>query len=181
MLSTTLNDLPKDVLMNIFARLPVMPLLRLKCVCKPWYNVVRDPIFITKHVNQSALSNNGYFAITHCGGTFCGKCSISLISYETFREVITMTVPFKELHGKIPFQIVGSCNGVLCLNVSKFGDTDFLFNPATSEFKELPKPDDLFDECYVKAPSDSTLTPRLIVQNNYSLRKISKQIYNEEN
>jgi hypothetical protein len=126
MLSTTLNDLPEDVLMNIFARLPVIPLLRFKCICKPWYNVIRDPIFITKNVNQSALSNNGYFAITRYGGTFCGKCSISLISYETFREVITMTVPFKELHVKILFQIVGSCNSVLCLNVSKFADADFL-------------------------------------------------------
>ena len=126
MLSTTLNDLREDVLMNIFARLPVIQLLRFKCICKPWYNVIRDPIFITKNVNQSALSNNGYFAITRCGGTFCDKCSISLISYETFREVITMTVPFKELHVKIPFQIVGSCNSVLCLNVSKFADADFL-------------------------------------------------------
>jgi hypothetical protein len=96
MSSATLNDLPEDVLMNIFARLPVKSLLQFKCVCKPWYAVIRDPIFITKHANQSALSNNGYLAVTRCGGNFLGKCSISLISYETFHEVITITLPYKE-------------------------------------------------------------------------------------
>ena len=71
---------------------------------------------------------------------FGSKCSISLISYETFREAIRITIPSKE-YGKAPFRIVGSCNGILCLNVTEIGDTNFLFNPATSEFKELPKPD----------------------------------------
>jgi len=32
------------------------------------------------------------------------------------------------------------------LNNSTLGDTNFLFNPATSEFKKLPKPDDLVDK-----------------------------------
>ena len=145
MSSATLNDLPEDVLMNILARFPVKSLLQFKCVCKPWYAVIKDPIFITKHVNQSALRNNGYLAITRRGGNFLGKCSISLISYENFHEVITITLPYKE-DGVALFQIVGSCNGILCMNVSKLGNTNFLFNPATSELKELPKPDDLFDE-----------------------------------
>ena len=146
MLSAMLNDLPEDVLMDVFARLPVKSLLQFKCVCKSWYAIIRDPIFITKHVNhQSALSNNGYLAITRRGGTFGGKCLISLVSYETYREILKITIPFTKEHGRAPFRIVGSCNGVLCLNVSKLGDTIFLFNPATSEFKKLPKPD-RFDE-----------------------------------
>ena len=29
----------------------------------------------------------------------------------------------------------------MCLNVTRIGDTNFLFNPVISEFKELPKPD----------------------------------------
>ncbi|XP_050264028.1 F-box/kelch-repeat protein At3g23880-like [Quercus robur] len=139
MSSSMLNNLPEDVLMDIFARLPVKSLLQFKCVCKSWCNLIKEPIFITKHVNQSALSNNGYLAVTRQGSTFGGNCSISLISYETFREVIRITIPSKE-YGKAPFRIVGSCNGILCLNVSEIGDTNFLFNPATSEFKELPKP-----------------------------------------
>ena len=65
MLSAMLNDLPEDVLMDVFARLPVKSLLQFKCVCKSWYAIIRDPIFITKHLNhQSALSNNGYLAVT---------------------------------------------------------------------------------------------------------------------
>ncbi|XP_050290062.1 F-box/LRR-repeat/kelch-repeat protein At2g27520-like [Quercus robur] len=101
-----LNDLSEDVLMDIFSRLPVKTLLQFKSVCKSWYDIIKDPIFITKHVNRSNHSNNGYVAATCRDDTF---------------------------HG--------SCNGVLCLNGSKIGDMNFLFNPVTGEFKELPKPD----------------------------------------
>ncbi|GMY21186.1 F-box protein At3g07870-like [Fagus crenata] len=147
MSSTMLNDLPSDLLMEIFAGLPVKTLLQFKCVCKSWYAIIRDPIFITKHVNhKSALSNNGYLAVTRrvgtFGGTFGGTCLISLRSLEyNFGEIHKITIPSPKEYSKAPFRIVGSCNGVLCLNVTKIGDTNFLFNPATSEFKELPKPD----------------------------------------
>ncbi|XP_030945892.1 F-box protein At3g07870-like [Quercus lobata] len=141
MSSATLNDLPEDVLMDIYSRLPIKTILQFKSVCKSWYDIIKDPIFITKHVNLSNRSNNGYLAVTRRVGTFGGKCLISLFSYETFREVFNITIPFKKEHGRVPFRIVGSCNGILCLNISKIGDTNFLFNPVTSEFKEPPKPD----------------------------------------
>uniref|UniRef100_A0A2N9EFS6 F-box domain-containing protein n=1 Tax=Fagus sylvatica TaxID=28930 RepID=A0A2N9EFS6_FAGSY len=71
MSTTMLNDIPSDVLMAIFAGLPVKTLLQFMCVCKSWYAIIRDPIFITKHVNhQSTLSNNGYLAVTRRVGTF---------------------------------------------------------------------------------------------------------------
>jgi len=139
--NATLNDLPEDVLMDIYSRLPIKTILQFKSVCKSWYDIIKDPIFITKHVNLSNHSNNGYLAVTRRVGTFGGKCLISLFSYETFREVFNITIPFKKEHGRVPFRIVGSCNGILCLNISKIGDTNFLFNPVTSEFKEPPKPD----------------------------------------
>ncbi len=143
MSTTMLNDIPSDVLMAIFAGLPVKSLLQFMCVCKSLYAIIRDPIFITKHVNhQSTLSNNGYLAVTRRVGTFGGTCLVSLRSYENkFREILKITIPSTKEYRKAPFRIVGSCNGVLCLNTTQIGDTNFLFNPATSEFKELPKPD----------------------------------------
>ena len=141
MSNAMLNDLPEDVLMDIFSRLPVKTLLQFKSVCKSWYDIIKDPVFITKHVNRSNHGNNGYLAVTRRDDTFGSTCLISLFSYETFREIYNITIPSKKEHSKAPFRIVGSCNGVMCLNVSKIGDTNFLFNPATNEFKELPKPD----------------------------------------
>jgi F-box interacting protein len=136
-----LDDFPLVILMDIFARLPVKTLLQFMCVCKSWYAIIKDPIFITNHVkHQSALSNNGYLAVTRRVGTFGGTCFISLRSYETnFGEILKINIPSPKEYRKAPFRIVDSCNGVLCLTVTK--DTNFLFNPATSEFKELPKPD----------------------------------------
>ena len=136
-----LNDLSGDVLMDIFSRLPVKTLLQFKSVCKSWYDIIKDPIFITKHVNRSNHSNNGYVAVTCRDDTFHGKCYISLFSDQTFHEIFSINIPCMEEHAKAPFRIVGSCNGVLCLNGSKIGDMNFLFNPVTSEFKELSKLD----------------------------------------
>ena len=127
--------------MDMFSRLPIKTILQFKSVCKSWSDIIKDLVFITKHVNLSNRSNSGYLAVTRCVGTFGGKCLISLFSYETFREVFNITIPSKKEHGRAPFRIVGSCNGILCLNISKIGETNFLFNPVTSEFKEPPKPD----------------------------------------
>ena len=127
--------------MDMFSRLPIKTILQFKSVCKSWSDIIKDLVFITKHVNLSNRSNSGYLAVTRCVGTFGGKCLISLFSYETFREVFNVTIPSKKEHGRASFRIVGSCNGILCLNISKIGDTNFLFNPVTSEFKEPPKPD----------------------------------------
>lgn len=88
-------------------------------------NNIKGPIFITKHVNQSVLSNNGYLAVTRQGGTFIGKSSISLISYEMYHEVINITNP-SSIVDYAPFRIVGSCNGVLCLNASEVRDKFFI-------------------------------------------------------
>ena len=140
MSSIMLNDLPSDILMATFARLSVKTLLQIMCVCKSWYAIIRYPIFITKHVNhQSTRSNNGYLAVTHC---VSGMCLIYLRSYENdLGELHQIIIPSTKEHHMTPFKIVGSCNGVLCLNVTQIGDEIFLFNPVTSEFKEFPKPD----------------------------------------
>ncbi|KAK7856848.1 putative f-box/kelch-repeat protein [Quercus suber] len=114
--NSMLNDLPEDVLMDIFSRLPVKTLLQFKSVCKSWYDIIKDPVFISKHVNRSNHGNNGYLAVTRRDDTFGSTCFISLFSYETFREIYNITIPSKKEHSKAPFRIVGSCNGVLCLN-----------------------------------------------------------------
>ncbi|KAK9986537.1 hypothetical protein SO802_031488 [Lithocarpus litseifolius] len=59
MSSVMVNGFPEDVLMDIFARLPVKSLSQFKRVCKSWCNLIKDPVFVTKYVNQFALSNNG--------------------------------------------------------------------------------------------------------------------------
>ncbi|KAJ4713975.1 F-box protein [Melia azedarach] len=41
-----------DMLIEILAKLPVKSLLRLRWVSKSWYNLVKDPIFISKHLKS---------------------------------------------------------------------------------------------------------------------------------
>ncbi|XP_050377749.1 putative F-box protein At3g10240 [Argentina anserina] len=48
-----LSYIPKDCISNILARLPADSLQRLRFVCKPWYNIVKNPKFIDAHLQRS--------------------------------------------------------------------------------------------------------------------------------
>ncbi|GAY57815.1 hypothetical protein CUMW_182340 [Citrus unshiu] len=49
---TGYEDLSYDVMVETLSRLPVKSLMRFRCVCKPWYNLVKDPNFIYKHLKR---------------------------------------------------------------------------------------------------------------------------------
>nr|WRO64608.1 MYB transcription factor protein [Rosa persica] len=48
-----ISYIPKDCISNILARLPADSLQRSRFVCKPWYNVVKNPKFIHAHLQRS--------------------------------------------------------------------------------------------------------------------------------
>nr|AIG62927.1 S-locus F-box protein type-10 [Solanum pennellii] len=47
-----------DVMINILKRLPAKSLIRLKCVSKSLYSLIKDPDFIFIHYNYDSLSNH---------------------------------------------------------------------------------------------------------------------------
>lgn len=50
---TQVSYIPKDCISNILVRLPADSLQRSRFVCKPWYNVVKNPKFIDAHLHRS--------------------------------------------------------------------------------------------------------------------------------
>lgn len=59
---TSQGDFSKDMMVEILSRLPVKSLLRFRCVCQFWYNLVKDPIFIYKHLK----GDDNMRLIVHC-------------------------------------------------------------------------------------------------------------------
>ncbi|PIA46025.1 hypothetical protein AQUCO_01600355v1 [Aquilegia coerulea] len=45
--------IPNDILVEILTRVPPTSLLRFKCVCKHWYSLIQDPIFVDNQLNQA--------------------------------------------------------------------------------------------------------------------------------
>ena len=126
------NVLPDDLIVEILLRLPVKCLKRFSCVCKAWYAVTRDPVFMAKHLDQTNSSDDGNASILIC---HTREYSFSMLSNETLDHVPTRISMFSGLHYRFPL-VYGPCNGILCPYSPK-GLT--LWNPATREIKSLPR------------------------------------------
>lgn len=59
MKNTRVVPLPLDIIIAILSRLSVKSLLRLKCVCKDWFNLISDSFFVYTHL-QHAKANSGF-------------------------------------------------------------------------------------------------------------------------
>ncbi|XP_026397092.1 putative F-box protein At3g16210 [Papaver somniferum] len=62
-----MSRLPEGILENIFLRLKVKNLLRCRCVCKAWRDLICSPSFIYKHLNV----NNTIRILVSCNGLLC--------------------------------------------------------------------------------------------------------------
>ncbi|KAI9074026.1 hypothetical protein K1719_044026 [Acacia pycnantha] len=128
--------LPHEIITNVLKRLPVESLIRFLCVCKPWKNLIKTPSFVADHLQHS--SNQSPFLIWHWND-------------DTKRQRLEMMdYKLRVLHG-LPStlfssracRIVGSSNGVLCVQIYTeipFLPSLFLCNPATREVSEVPQP-----------------------------------------
>ncbi|XP_058741532.1 F-box/kelch-repeat protein At3g23880-like [Vicia villosa] len=127
--------LPEELVAEVLSFLPVKTLLRLRCVSKLWKSLISHPTFVRQHLNRSA--GNADLTLV---SSFLG-----LIYFKTFPllDPITMTLPNDPYHQSNDidgFNIVGSCNGLLCLlSFSYIGHKDMylrFWNPATRIISE---------------------------------------------
>ncbi|XP_047946979.1 putative F-box protein At4g09190 [Salvia hispanica] len=51
------NDLPREITVDILSRLPARSIVRSKCVCKAWRDLVQSPEFGPWHARRAALSS----------------------------------------------------------------------------------------------------------------------------
>ena len=135
-----LYRLPYDIVINILKRLPVKSVIRLRCVSKSLYSSITTPYFISTHLNHTKNNvNRDNACVIHlpCSSRpTIPACTVALDrSFDTISEI---RVPFDFPHPRL--QIVGSCNGLLCLAELVYGDVLYLWNPSVRKLKKLPDP-----------------------------------------
>ncbi|XP_058214316.1 F-box/kelch-repeat protein At3g23880-like [Rhododendron vialii] len=136
-----LPNLPPEIIVEILSRLPVKPLLRLRCVCKSWRSLISHRQFAKTHL--SLASSMGTFYTSHrlliiglsSGVTSCSLCSI--LKERSDIDVVELDYPLcGETRGVCGgVRILGCCDGLMCIQ-SKC--TLFLWNPSTRKSKKLP-------------------------------------------
>ncbi|PRQ23256.1 putative F-box domain-containing protein [Rosa chinensis] len=152
---------------QIVSRLPPKSLMRFKCVCKLWYKVIGSPSFLTMHLSNS-MHNKFYsfisivFKLTILKDkklteeeiyhvlrdssdrkqvllSLLNLCNNTVGDGPHLQSVVEdFTVP-PPMGLAFTLQIVGHCDGIICLSTHAGSDRAALCNPSIKEFKFLPK------------------------------------------
>ena len=152
-----MDNLIDDLLIQILLRLPVIALLRFKCVCKSWYSIITSSSFIDNHFLLNHNNNSHrYVLINSCNMTSePGLANVHVLRYDTLHgvgvglatDVVVETPrfspsPYPLIDNVIAnIKVEGSCNGLLLVSVVDGFEIIIewlIWNPATGETKVLP-------------------------------------------
>ncbi|KAF3672360.1 hypothetical protein T459_08727 [Capsicum annuum] len=108
----------KDVMDQIFSKLPLKSLLRFKCLSKSWDSQISSPEFIWLHTQESVLPKPPTHDIMRYFCTAFKREKIVLTDASGFDTQISLESPF---NGRVPdyfyCRIVAICNGVFCVKL----------------------------------------------------------------
>ncbi|KAL6134970.1 hypothetical protein ACLB2K_067198 [Fragaria x ananassa] len=146
--------LPSDVVSEILLRLPVQSLKRIKCVCKPWNDLISDSSFVKEHANRAKNCTNRLKVLVSTEGP--APLSIDyedLLKHEEgyghastqLKIDISSNCSYEHASNLYLINIVGSCNGLICLHgVGRISHHPRAFvvvwNPSTGDTSTLPAP-----------------------------------------
>ncbi|KAM7507977.1 hypothetical protein LguiA_018430 [Lonicera macranthoides] len=124
----------QDVLIEIFLRLSVKTLLRLKCICKSWSALIENPSFVSWHLNDIIYTKDkDFLAIIYRDG-YTKEDVCTLFTDKKPKMSVSLRI---NLTRQCYILIMGPCNGLFCMY--DYFDDLYLSNPATREIKCLPK------------------------------------------
>ncbi|THG20583.1 hypothetical protein TEA_028562 [Camellia sinensis var. sinensis] len=131
-----MESIQHDLALDIFSRLPITSLLQFSFVSRFWQMLSYDPHLAALHFSRTAKTNP--YLIFHCDYPIRNQLCFAELSDQTDNEIVRrIQTPF---HDTMPeFKVIASCNGLLCLSDSLYGDPLYMYNPFTREYKELPK------------------------------------------
>lgn len=136
------DHLPTEIIIEILTRLPVKSLLRFTLVCKLWYSIIRNPNFITTHLNRFAKTTTNQLLLRFYTNNDRKEHYLLLPDDKKFDEnYVELDFPFNSTIGY--FRIVGSCNGLICLCDDYFQDAEnvILWNPCLRKSVTLALPE----------------------------------------
>lgn len=123
--------------MDILSKLSLTSLVQFKLVCKAWSAMAHDPLLVDMHISGSSGPANSCL-ILHCDSPIRNQLYfVDLVADDEVNKVRKLYAPFQS---KMPeFDVVGSCNGLLCLADTLFHDQLYVYNPLSLDQVQLPK------------------------------------------
>ncbi|PWA55068.1 F-box domain-containing protein [Artemisia annua] len=138
--SDSMERLPRDVLTNnIFIRLPAKLLAQMRCVSKPWNNLLSRPSFIKSHLNYSLRNNDEILLVFY--DVFSFGRSYNPFTAHPSRCLNLELTNFIKLPVETPYvydgcSVIGSVNGLICFVKQSY--PIHIWNPSLSAVLTLP-------------------------------------------
>lgn len=127
--SAKFNSLPKDIIFDIFARIPIKNLYQLHCVCKKWLSYLhQNPEFRDFYHQKHKISP---IILLH------QKTTESETPSTQFSSFYIDGTPLSQFPTNFaqPLDSTLTCNGILCL----ISETNaYLYDPITNRLSNLP-------------------------------------------
>ncbi|KAJ0052555.1 hypothetical protein Pint_01899 [Pistacia integerrima] len=133
----TIECLPREISFNILSSLSITSLAKIKFVCRAWCNLAKGPHLINMHFLRMT-ENDPCFILQQDypvqDQNYFVDFSARNESYKALKKFCVPSMP--------KFDIVGSCNGLLCLRYSSSPASHSLciYNPFTGDYLKLPEP-----------------------------------------
>ncbi|XP_047326007.1 F-box protein At3g07870-like [Impatiens glandulifera] len=126
--STSIGQVPNNILVDILSRLPIKSVIRCRCVCKSFlYAISQDPEFPPLHLSRSP--------------TELILCPVNehlfLVDYENDRNHHLRILRFD---GSYPIMPINSTRGLLCFDMRFSSRSLVVLNPVTLEYTLIPPP-----------------------------------------
>nr|XP_004288242.2 PREDICTED: F-box protein CPR30-like isoform X1 [Fragaria vesca subsp. vesca] len=131
------EDLPEEIILNIFSRLPVKSLIRFTSVSKRLHFIIlSDPKFAQSQLKAAPRLSRRLLVSTDAPQLESLPLDADTPSFGDPYSVRKLTLPFLHQPGGY-VQLLGSCNGLVFLSVDK--KFYYVWNPSLGFVKKLPE------------------------------------------
>ncbi|KAJ4894427.1 F-box/kelch-repeat protein [Raphanus sativus] len=138
----SLPNLPPEMMEEILLRLPVKSLKRFKCVCLSWRSLISESLFTLKHAlmleaSKATTYKKSPYGVITTSRYHLKSCCVHSLYNEPMANVFEHD---GELLGRDYYQVVGTCNGLVCFHVD-YNKSFYLWNPTIKVQQRLPGSD----------------------------------------
>lgn len=124
-------NLPLEMVEEILLRLPVKSLMRFKCVCSSWRSLISETLFTLKHAlileaSKATTCKKSPYGVITASRFHLKTCCVHSLYNES---AVNVAEHDGELIGRDYYQVVGTCNGLVCFHVD-YNKSLYLWNPT---------------------------------------------------
>ncbi|KAM3701312.1 hypothetical protein ACJW31_05G162300 [Castanea mollissima] len=166
-----MSHLPIEIISEILSRLPVKCLIRLLCISKSWYALIKHPDFIKLHLRRSIETTRDRTLIlekvTH--GVPRSFFSVHFPTENHFDNAFKLYQPLYRRDKLV--HILDYCHGLVCIH--HWTDEIAIWNPLIRKYRVLPKEPISIPSCFTYYKSNKIAFGYDLCNDDYKVLRVT--------